>query len=403
MSWKRRLESSWGRLGMKSKTVVLSEVCDLVPGFAFKSKDFGDYSTKVIKIADIAPPDVNMNNLIGVDISKYNALKLEKFLAFQGDYILAMTGATIGKIGRIENGTAYINQRVLLFRPKSNIDKDFLYYVIRQPSFYQFVISFVDSDTAQPNISAGTIGKYSFLLPPMMMQRRIAKILKSIDDKIFVNKQINDNLQQQAFSLFAHLFFNNQNGYYSVSNIALLNPKRFLAKNQTAKCIDMSQLSTTGAFPAGWEEKPFNGGIRFTNGDTLLARITPCLENGKTAFIDFLDEGEVAFGSTEYIVLAPKEGIPPEFLYCLARYPLFVEYAVKNMNGSSGRQRISADTIGQFQLPRLSDDDYVHFGEIVSPLFLKMRNNSLENMRLSALRDTLLPKLISVELSVANI
>ena len=75
-----------------------------------------------------------------------------------------------------------------------------------------------------------------------------------------------------------------------VSDVAYLNPKRQLSKNQVARCIDMSQLSTSGAFPSGWDMKPFNGGMRFINGDTLLARITPCLENGKTAYIDFLDK-----------------------------------------------------------------------------------------------------------------
>ena len=165
----------------------------------------------------------------------------------------------------------------------------------------------------------------------------------------------------------------------------------------------MSQLSTSGAFPSGWEMKPFNGGMRFTNGDTLLARITPCLENGKTAFIDFLDDGEVAFGSTEYIVLAPKSDTPPEMLYCLARYPAFVDYAVKNMNGSSGRQRVSAETVGQYRLPLFDKHSLVLFKEVVSPMFLKMRYNSLENMRLAELRDALLPKLMSGEIDVSAV
>lgn len=165
----------------------------------------------------------------------------------------------------------------------------------------------------------------------------------------------------------------------------------------------MSQLSTSGAFPSGWVMKPFNGGMRFTNGDTLLARITPCLENGKTAFIDFLDDGEVAFGSTEYIVLAPKNDTPPEMLYCLARYPAFVDYAVKNMNGSSGRQRVSAEPVGQYRLPLFDKHSLVLFKEVVSPMFLKMRYNSLENMRLAELRDALLPKLMSGEIDVSAV
>ena len=214
---------------------------------------------------------------------------------------------------------------------------------------------------------------------------------------------INDNLQQQAFAFFDRLMIEADNDECTVSDYADLNPRRVLAKHQIARSIDMSQLSTSGAFPSGWEMKPFNGGMRFTNGDTLLARITPCLENGKTAFIDFLDEGEVAFGSTEYIVLAPRKNVSSEMLYCLARYPAFVDYAVKNMNGSSGRQRVSAETIGQFRLPKFDEQSLLKFGEAVKPMFLKMRYNSLENIRLAELRDALLPKLMSGELDVSNI
>lgn len=193
------------------------------------------------------------------------------------------------------------------------------------------------------------------------------------------------------------------NDIYTVSDYAYLNPRRVLLKSQIARSIDMSQLSTNGTFPSGWDMKPYNSGMRFTNGDTLLARITPCLENGKTAFIDFLDKDEVAFGSTEYIVLAPKTGVPPEMLYCLARYPAFVDYAVKNMNGSSGRQRVSAETIGQFQLPKLDEQSLATFREATTPMFLKMRYNSFENIRLAELRDTLLPKLMSGKIDVPAI
>ena len=218
-----------------------------------------------------------------------------------------------------------------------------------------------------------------------------------------VNKAVNDNLQQQAFAFFDRLMIEADNDDCTVSDYADLNPRRVLAKHQIARSIDMSQLSTSGAFPSGWEMKPFNGGMRFTNGDTLLARITPCLENGKTAFIDFLDEGEVAFGSTEYIVLAPRKSVPSEMLYCLARYPAFVDYAVKNMNGSSGRQRVSVETIGQFRLHKFDEQSLLKFGEAVKPMFLKMRYNSLENIRLAKLRDALLPKLMSGELDVSAV
>ena len=277
-------------------------------------------------------------------------------------------------------------------------DAKFIYYFLKTLEWSKFT-----SASAVPGINRNTVHKETVSLPDIETQRRIASTLSMLDEKIKTNTEINDNLQQQAFSVFDNLMANTENNGCNVSDYAYLNPKRALAKKQIARSIDMSQLSTSGAFPSGWEMKPFNGGMRFANGDTLLARITPCLENGKTAFIDFLDDGEVAFGSTEYIVLAPKNDTPPEMLYCLARYPAFVDYAVKNMNGSSGRQRVSAETIGQYRLPTFDKHSLVLFKEVVSPMFLKMRYNSLENMRLAELRDVLLPKLMSGEIDVSAV
>lgn len=268
-------------------------------------------------------------------------------------------------------------------------------------AYYKFLtydINSMDSGSAIPSTDRYEIYAIEVDLPDYKSQKKTVEFLRSLDNKIELNNKINENLERQAFALFDKLMFDSDNTECQVSDIAYLNPKRPLSKNQVARCIDMSQLSTTGAFPSGWEMKPFTGGMRFTNGDTLLARITPCLENGKTAFIDFLNKDEVAFGSTEYIVLAPKEGIPAEFLYCLARYPAFVDYAVKNMNGSSGRQRVSAETIGQFVLPQISKSDLSVFGLNVAPMFRKIQCNFFENLHLAAIRDALLPKLMNGEI-----
>lgn len=283
-------------------------------------------------------------------------------------------------------------------------DPYFIYYYLTQSSVIESLQAIAEQSTSTyPSIKPSDIEDIELDLPELETQKKIGSTLRMLDRKIALNEEINDNLQQQAFSVFDNLIANAENNDCTVSDYAFLNPKRTLAKNQVSRSIDMSQLSTSGAFPSGWEMKPFNGGMRFTNGDTLLARITPCLENGKTAFIDFLDDGEVAFGSTEYIVLAPKNDTPPEMLYCLARYPAFVDYAVKNMNGSSGRQRVSAETVGQYRLPLFDKHSLVLFKEVVSPMFLKMRYNSLENMRLAELRDALLPKLMSSEINVSAV
>lgn len=327
-----------------------------------------------------------------------------------GDTIMAritpcLENGKVSKVNILTQGeVGFGSTEYIVLRAIPNVsDPDFIYYLtisdfVRAPAIKSMVGS-----SGRQRVQQNVLETLELPIPPYDEQKKIAAILSALDEKIAINRAINDNLQQQAFSVFDNLIANAENNDCNVSDYAFLNPKRTLAKNQVARSIDMSQLSTSGAFPSGWEMKPFNGGMRFTNGDTLLARITPCLENGKTAFIDFLDDGETAFGSTEYIVLAPKNDTPPEMLYCLARYPAFVDYAVKNMNGSSGRQRVSAETVGQYRLPLFDKHSLVLFKEVVSPMFLRMRYNSLENMRLAELRDALLPKLMSGEIDVSAV
>ena len=288
------------------------------------------------------------------------------------------------------------NQQINSIIANENYDPDFIYYLMK--SLWPFFKNYEGQSTTLSILNKTQFSKTEIVAPDLSEQKKIASILSSLDDKIELNNKINENLEQQAFSLFHMLMTEFGEQECHVSDIAFLNPKRPLSKNQVARYIDMSQLSTTGAFPSGWEKKPFTGGMRFSNGDTLLARITPCLENGKTAYINFLNDEEVAFGSTEYIVLAPKSGVPSEFLYCLARYPEFVDYAVKNMNGSSGRQRVSADTIGRFVLRRPNQRAMNDFKSVASCLFTEMKNHFEENLKIAELRDALLPKLMSGEL-----
>lgn len=341
-------------------------------------------------------------------VTEEKARSLSRSIAHRGDVVVTISG-TLGQIAYIPDDSMFeeylCSQRQ--FRVSFDTSKVYVPYLVFY--FHTFegqnkILSFANQ-TGVPALSQPlkNFKKIHIFLPSYDEQRRIASVVETFNNKIENNQKINDNLQQQAFALFDKLMIDADNDECTVSDYAYLNPKRVLAKNQIARSIDMSQLSTSGAFPSGWDMKPYNGGMRFANGDTLLARITPCLENGKTAFVDFLDKDEVAFGSTEYIVLAPRNGVPPEMLYCLARYPAFVDYAVKNMNGSSGRQRVSAETIGQFQLPKFVEQNLSAFREAVTPMFLKMRYNSLENMRLAELRDALLPKLMSGEIDVSGI
>ena len=370
----------------------LKDFCTVINGRAYSQKELLDKGKyRVLRVGNFFSSDRWYFSNLELPAEKY---------CNKGDLLFAWACSFGPRIWNGEDRTIFHYHIWKLDIDSNIVDKMYLFYLLK--------IS-VDSMTAgthgsvMMHITKSDMENFEFDIPTLEVQKKIAAILSALDEKIAINRAINDNLQQQAFSVFDNLIANTENNDCTVFDYAFLNPKRTLAKNQVARSIDMSQLSTSGAFPSGWEMKPFNGGMRFTNGDTLLARITPCLENGKTAFIDFLDDGEVAFGSTEYIVLAPKNDTPPEMLYCLARYPAFVDYAVKNMNGSSGRQRVSAETVGQYRLPLFDKHSLVLFREVVSPMFLKMRYNSLENMRLAELQDALLPKLMSGEIDVSAI
>ena len=130
-----------------------------------------------------------------------------------------------------------------------------------------------------------------------------------------------------------------------LDEIAEFNPRETLKKGSIAKKISMDKLQPFCRDVPGFELEPYSGGTKFRNGDTIMARITPCLENGKTAKVSVLENGEVGFGSTEYIVFRAKDGCDSDFLYYLVTSSIVRGPAIKSMVGSSGRQRVQTDVL----------------------------------------------------------
>ena len=130
-----------------------------------------------------------------------------------------------------------------------------------------------------------------------------------------------------------------------LDEIAEFNPRESLKKGSIAKKISMDKLQPFCRDVPGFELEPYSGGTKFRNGDTIMARITPCLENGKTAKVSVLENGEVGFGSTEYIVFRAKDGCDSDFLYYLVTSSIVRGPAIKSMVGSSGRQRVQTDVL----------------------------------------------------------
>jgi type I restriction enzyme S subunit len=273
---------------------------------------------------------------------------------------------------------------------------------------------------------------------------RITPIAEPLDDKIELNRRMSETLEAMARAIFkawfvdfepvrakmegrwrkgeslpglpAHLWdlFPDRlvqseigeipEGWRVVplTEIVAVNPPRPLRRGQIAPYLDMANMPTRGHTPDSVIPRPFGSGTRFINGDTLLARITPCLENGKTAFVDFLQDGEVGWGSTEYIVLRPKPPLPEEFAYCLARSQEFRDFAIQSMTGTSGRQRVQPDVLSRYALVSAPSPVPEWFGKFAKPLFAKAGKAMRQSRTLAAIRDALLPKLLSGEIRLGD-
>ena len=158
------------------------------------------------------------------------------------------------------------------------------------------------------------------------------------------------------------------------------NPRMSIKKGAVATKVAMDKLQPFTKRIPEVEKAAFSGGSKFRNGDTIMARITPCLENGKTAFVDILEKDEVAFGSTEFIVLRAKEGISdPQFIYYLAISPSFRNVAIKSMVGSSGRQRVQQSVLEELVLKVPSLQEQKKISSVLCALDQKIALNKEVN------------------------
>ena len=330
------------------------------------------------------------------------------------------------------------NQDVKALRAKPHVAPEYLSYLLLGNK--RRLLSLVDlAGHGTGRLNSDELKALDIVLPACPgQQRAIAGILGTLDDKIELNRRMNETLEAMARALFkdwfvdfgpvraevegrdsslplplaahfpARLVHSELNeipeGWRlsSLPEVVEVNPARSLRKGEVAPYLDMANMPTRGHTPGCVVDRPFGSGMRFVNGDTLVARITPCLENGKVAFVDFLKDGQMGWGSTEYIVLRPKQPLPAEFAYCLARSVEFREFAVQSMTGSSGRQRVPAQVLVHFRLAVCPEPISDAFGRAVRPMFARASEAAAETRTLVALRDSLLPKLISGELRIKD-
>ena len=399
---------------------------------------------KFLRITDIVSGQIDWNTVPHVEADDDT---VAKYRLHDGDIVIARTGASTGTSAYVSDPPPSVFASYLVrLQAKPEFDARFLAYYLKSREFWDFIRGVLGDKSAQPNASASTMTAAPFRAPrDEAEQRAIAHVLGTLDDKIELNRRMNETLETMARALFKSWFvdfepvrakiegrwrrgeslpglpaehydlFPNRlvdselgeipEGWEvkALGEVVQLNPREPMKRGTLAPYLDMAAMPTSGSSPDSPVLREYKSGTRFRNGDTLLARITPCLENGKTAFVQSLATGTVGWGSTEFIVLRAVPPVPPEYTYLLARDAGFREHAIQSMTGTSGRQRVQVDALLPYSLPNPPAEVWTEFSALISPIYAQIEVNRQESLALAAQRDTLLPGLVSGEVGVAEL
>lgn len=395
----------------------LGEVSQIIPGFAFKSSDFGQIGFPVVKITEIKPPYIDFSNSQKVNLKNYDLQKLEKYKLQKGDFLIAMTWATIGKVGKIiDDSIGYLNQRVAKITNIENLsNKKFIYYLISLPDFISFVKKFAFG-AVQANISTTEIGNFPILLPPLPEQKAIASVLSSFDDKIELLKEENKTLEEMGQTIFKEWF-----GKYKIGD-------KLPDGWRVGKLGEISSLKSGFAF----------GGNDFVEkSNTMVLKIKNLKGNWIIDLSDIsfvkdelkkLDKVQYFKLNTGDIVLAMswnttwKIGIIPnlkdelflnqrvgKFFLDDEKFKTFIyfflmsgkyEEKILAMGYGSAQPNINPTQIENIKIIYPDSETLKSFINSTNPIFTKILDNLSQIQSLTRTRDLLLPKLMRGELRV---
>jgi len=384
----------------------LQNVAEIIPGFAFKSEHFGDNGEPVIKITDINPPYINIDYAQKVDLSFYNLDKLKKYFLERNDFVVAMTGATIGKVGRNYSSTkAIVNQRVAKIKPMVNVDFDFVYYCIQGNDFQEFIQNNIDSHSAQENISGTSIGRFPILLPPLPEQKAIAGVLSSLDDKIDLLHRQNKTLEAMAETLFQNFFIDNRKATWQECTVGEFadhdktsthpnkNPGTFYY-HYSIPAFDETMLPVKEVGASILSNK-----YQVANNVVLFSKLNPHREKRIWLIPDSIPQNSIC--STEFQVMKPKVEKYLFFLYGFLNHPQNYDEIAAGVGGtSSSHQRIDPEVIFKTKSFLPDDETLTAYNEMIEPIFLKIDHNRKAIYELADMRDALLPKLMAGEVRV---
>lgn len=421
---------------------TLGQVCE-EGGGGIQTGPFGsqlhasDYVA--VGIPSIMPQNIGDNRIVETGIARItetDALRLSRYRVQAGDIIYSRRGDVERRALIREHEEGWLcGTGCLRVRPgPRGPNASYSSFYLGHPAVREWIVRHAHGATML-NLNTTILSNCPFVVPPRSDQNAIAAILTSLDDKIELNRQMNETLEAMARAIFKSWFIDfdpvraKMEGRDTglAPEIAALFPERFaddglpegwdrvelgeqfdlsprtpLSEGDELPYVDMAALPTNSARVTAIAKRSPTSGARFTNGDALLARITPCLENGKAAYVDFLENDEVGIGSTEFIVFRPKGILSGVWAYLLMRDDGFRGHAIANMSGTSGRQRVSSEALAPWSISLPPPPVIRAFDSISAAIFKSLKAHDDESNTLAALRNLLLPKLMTGEIRIKN-
>ncbi len=341
--------------------VKLGDVCDLQNGFAFKSNLFKEDGLPILRISNIQEDIISLEKLVYFSQNDYS-IDFERYKVHQNDLLIAMSGATTGKLGFNQSGkTFFLNQRVGKFLPHKTLNKKYLYYILSTKVEENLNIS---RGAAQPNLSTKQIKDIEFFLPPLAEQERIVAKLDAafaeIDGTIEGSKKQETEVLKFGYRAITNKLKNLANIYSSkpLNDVVIIQPKKKLALEKISECDDVSfmgmkELGIEQKYSEAINTKPLNEVFKsyqyFEENDVVFAKITPCYENGKLGIMKNLKNG-IGFGSSEFVVLRPNKEVHSEYIYYCLLDEAFRKNGTKNMSGAVGHKRVTKDYYFNYQI-----------------------------------------------------
>lgn len=327
----------------KFSTVKLGQIAEILNGFAFKSSEYVDKGIRVVRIANVQQGYIEDNSPCYYPIEK--ASQIERYILKENDLLISLTGY-VGRVGILPPAMlpAALNQRVACIRENSEIAlKKYIFYLLNSKYFLNCCM-INSKGMAQKNLSTEWLKDFAIPLAPIPIQEQIVAELDSYQKIIDGARQVVENYKPTIQN-------NSHWETVRLGDICELNPRKSEVKDfeGDVSFVPMAVISDTDMYFSAQEKKPlkevYTGYTYFTDNDVLLAKVTPCFENGKSGLARNLENG-IGFGSSEFFVLrANPDRVLPEYIYYIINSNRFITEGTPQMTGTGGLRRLTKDFV----------------------------------------------------------